>query len=453
MMKKLGRNDPCHCGSGLKYKKCCLNKDEGNNVTRITQTIPKPPANIIEDKLTWDNDLHKSIATYFFNQTASLYETDEIHQVIQMWNKYANTVDPVTKKIGVYPAALEYILCQIFGYTTTQSELAAKYDVSVNTLSQRANQIFSFLDELLPQLPNESSHGISPASPLSKMGMEREMQRIHTLLDEQDFGTLEEANAFLQQNLNTKPAKRKSLSKSEQAAELLYAAWDEPNPKQRIKMAQEALLLDPNSVDAYNILAECAAASLKDAAFYYKQGMLAGEQSFGEAFFKEHKGHFWLHAPTRPYMRAKKGYAEAHAGLGNMPEAIKHYNELLELNPNDNQGVRELLLSAYIETADWKSAAKLIQQFDEDGSAAFNYSRILVEYGLKGQSPELTKLIKKAIGHNPYVPAYLQGKKRLPREMPEYTGYGDDREAIVYAHISRHLWLIRPELLQLLSTK
>lgn len=22
---KLGRNDPCHCGSGKKYKKCCLN--------------------------------------------------------------------------------------------------------------------------------------------------------------------------------------------------------------------------------------------------------------------------------------------------------------------------------------------------------------------------------------------------------------------------------------------
>ena len=22
----IGRNDPCHCGSGRKYKKCCLNK-------------------------------------------------------------------------------------------------------------------------------------------------------------------------------------------------------------------------------------------------------------------------------------------------------------------------------------------------------------------------------------------------------------------------------------------
>ncbi len=27
MTKKIGRNDPCYCGSGKKYKKCCLVKD------------------------------------------------------------------------------------------------------------------------------------------------------------------------------------------------------------------------------------------------------------------------------------------------------------------------------------------------------------------------------------------------------------------------------------------
>jgi tetratricopeptide (TPR) repeat protein len=27
-MAKTGRNDPCHCGSGKKYKRCCLQKDE-----------------------------------------------------------------------------------------------------------------------------------------------------------------------------------------------------------------------------------------------------------------------------------------------------------------------------------------------------------------------------------------------------------------------------------------
>jgi hypothetical protein len=26
--KELGRNEPCHCGSGKKYKACCLDKDE-----------------------------------------------------------------------------------------------------------------------------------------------------------------------------------------------------------------------------------------------------------------------------------------------------------------------------------------------------------------------------------------------------------------------------------------
>ena len=26
--KKIGPNDPCHCGSGQKYKKCCMQKDK-----------------------------------------------------------------------------------------------------------------------------------------------------------------------------------------------------------------------------------------------------------------------------------------------------------------------------------------------------------------------------------------------------------------------------------------
>jgi hypothetical protein len=29
-MGKIGRNEPCPCGSGLKYKKCCLQKESGS---------------------------------------------------------------------------------------------------------------------------------------------------------------------------------------------------------------------------------------------------------------------------------------------------------------------------------------------------------------------------------------------------------------------------------------
>lgn len=27
---KIGRNDPCPCGSGKRYKKCCLHRDQGD---------------------------------------------------------------------------------------------------------------------------------------------------------------------------------------------------------------------------------------------------------------------------------------------------------------------------------------------------------------------------------------------------------------------------------------
>lgn len=32
-----GRNDPCHCGSGRKYKHCCLDKDEAS--TRAAEAV------------------------------------------------------------------------------------------------------------------------------------------------------------------------------------------------------------------------------------------------------------------------------------------------------------------------------------------------------------------------------------------------------------------------------
>jgi|LSQX01.2.fsa_nt_gb hypothetical protein len=33
-MRKIGRNEPCPCGSGKKYKKCCL-----NNPQRLVQPM------------------------------------------------------------------------------------------------------------------------------------------------------------------------------------------------------------------------------------------------------------------------------------------------------------------------------------------------------------------------------------------------------------------------------
>jgi tetratricopeptide (TPR) repeat protein len=456
-MQKLGRNDPCHCGSGNKYKRCCLLKDEATNVTRI---IPKASSSyysipdLINKELHWGNELHRLIAVHFFNNTEGLYPPLEIEQAIRIWNEYSTAEMPLTTKAGVFPAVLEYCLCVNYEHEITQSQLAKKYNVSAATISQRFNQMMDYFDLVDYQSGITAQQMDAPLT--SKLGMEQTMREMSNLLEDQNFTSLDEVNEFMNRQLNgsgPKPTSNKKISKKDQAQDLLYSAWDEPNPKKRIQVAQQALELYPDSADAYNILAENAAHSLKETAYFYKQGMLAGERDLGEAFFKEHQGHFWGFVPTRPYMRAKKGYAETCSLMENQSEAIKHYIELLELNPNDNQGVRELLLIAYLELNEWKKCAALIKQYDEDHSASFNYSRVLIEYGLHGMSAKLGLLLKEAIQQNTHVLKYLLGKKKIPRQMPEYIGYGDDSEAIVYAHINHHLWQSRPELLRWLASK
>ena len=48
-MAKVGRNDPCPCGSGKKYKRCCLEKDEA--AARALAAAPPAVAEEIADKL------------------------------------------------------------------------------------------------------------------------------------------------------------------------------------------------------------------------------------------------------------------------------------------------------------------------------------------------------------------------------------------------------------------
>ena len=56
-MKKVGRNDPCPCGSGRKYKKCCLSKDSQAPfapLERFDVPITNKPASINHHLISTD---------------------------------------------------------------------------------------------------------------------------------------------------------------------------------------------------------------------------------------------------------------------------------------------------------------------------------------------------------------------------------------------------------------
>jgi len=75
-----------------------------------------------------------------------------------------------------------------------------------------------------------------------------------------------------------------------------------------------------------------------------------------------------------------------------------------------------------------------------------------VEYGLKPNSAKLPGLVKAAHDANKHVIPLLLGKTKLPASMPEFHGFGDKSEAVIYVHIAKHLWQSRPALLQMLQT-
>jgi tetratricopeptide (TPR) repeat protein len=229
----------------------------------------------------------------------------------------------------------------------------------------------------------------------------------------------------------------------DQAQELMYDAWDELDRKERVKLARKALRICPDCADAYNLLAVDVRRTKKQTLEYYEKAVAAGERALGEETFEELTGQFWGFMETRPYMRARAALAEMLWILRRRKEAVEHISDMLRLNPGDNQGMRYILLGYLLEMRENEEAERLIQQYPNDGAAAWAYDRALLSYGLKGPSCESNRLGTYALRSNPHIPDYLTGKKEIPQCLPAYLGVGDENEAIFYA--ADHWWLWRRE--------
>jgi hypothetical protein len=221
------------------------------------------------------------------------------------------------------------------------------------------------------------------------------------------------------------------------AQQVMYRAWEETNPAKRITLAHEALSLSADCADAYVLLAQEEADTVKRALELYKQGMEAGARALGEKYFRENAGYFWGLLETRPYMRARQGLAETLWRLKRYEEAIEHYRELLHLNPGDNQGNRYALLDLLIQIERYEEARTSLKQYGDEWSAVWLYSRALLEFQKRGASAAAKKTLQQAVEENPFVPAYLIGQKKVPNRRVDYYGWGDESEAVYYA--SEHL--------------
>ena len=163
------------------------------------------------------------------------------------------------------------------------------------------------------------------------------------------------------------------------AQALLRRAFGEDDLDRRVELAKQALDACPDCADAYVLLAE-QAPRRKEALALYEQGAAAGERALGEQTFRDEAGRFWGLLHTRPYMRARLGLAHALWTAGRRDEAVGHARELLRLNPGDNQGVRYTLAAWLLALDRDDELAGLLEQYPDEGTAAWAYNRALLAF-------------------------------------------------------------------------
>ena len=225
---------------------------------------------------------------------------------------------------------------------------------------------------------------------------------------------------------------RRGESALDAAQSVMYDAWDAPTKQKRVALARKALQLSPLCADAYVLLAEDTARSVAEAIDIYRKGVEAGELALGEEAFEHDVGHFWGILETRPFMRARSGLAQALWFMGEREEAIAHYRDMLRLNPNDNQGIRYLLVACLMEMGRDEDLDALLKEYDGDGSAAWTFTQALASFRREGNTEGSRALLAAALASNAHVPDYLLGERTLPRTAPEDMTMGGEDEAAEY---------------------
>ncbi len=301
--------------------------------------------------------------------------------------------------------------------------------------------------------PSGSAGGRRLSVPMATMDrrlMERFHRAIGRLTAGREFESPEAYAAFVEEarcsgKLNWENlAPGEDATPEDRAQELTYQAIEETSPKRRIGLAQEALRLWPDCVDALLLLAEESASSREEIETLFRRAVEAGERTLGEVMFREERGHFWGIPETRPYMRARASLAEWLWLTDRHSEAIAHWRGLLELNPCDNQGTRYDLLAALLLARRLDEAGTLLREYPDDAGCEWFYGKI-VYHSLSNDPSAARRAANDALDRNPNVFEYFAGVKKLPARLPDAFAIGSAEEAQAYVAQNLKLWQSCPD--------
>ncbi|HOL21552.1 MAG TPA: hypothetical protein PLQ41_01690 [bacterium] len=178
-----------------------------------------------------------------------------------------------------------------------------------------------------------------------------------------------------------------------------------------------------------------------ESAFYiWGQAIRLGKKAFPDKFKLGRDRLEWGFLNNRPFLRCMHAYGLSLLERGNKKEALSIFEEILLLNPNDNQGVRELVVDLYFSFQQPEKVLEICRLYPDDIIPGVLYGRPLALFQLN-RKEEATEHLEKAVKLSPLIARELLKKKhKRPLIHPDMVTVGGEDEAYLYWEGSRNFW-------------
>lgn len=302
------------------------------------------------------------------------------------------------------------------------------------------------------------------------------MKLIQKAMMAQGIQTPAELEKFLNERIVGKPldelaeefADEGPKTELDRAEFLMDGLAEDASPEESLHTAKQALELSPYCVAAWLELAvweEDPAKALE----FCDHGIEKGRVRFDGLIEALDAGQgIWGWIEARDFMRLLHERATRLEGLGDLEQALEVYQEMLSLNPGDNQGVRGDMLRLLMVFRRLEDARRLLNRFPTDPLPDMAYGRALLcivetvdrtgykmpEKGAAGKpstpsalakslSPafqDAIKEMKKAVKGNPFVPLMMREPQIMGVEIDDMVVFGGPFEAAIYTQKWAAIW-------------
>jgi len=230
--------------------------------------------------------------------------------------------------------------------------------------------------------------------------------------------------------------------------------WQTGHTRSAEKIYKEIIAEFPGFIDVYHHLGLLYEESGRDRLAFenWLKGYQIGKTCFPHNFTPGKDLLPWAFLENRPFLRCTHAFGLCFFDGGNLAKAMELFEFIISANPNDNQGIRALLVEGYLKTGNYRAVLDLCGKYKGDPTVELTYGKpyALFKLGDKGKA---SLLLREAIQFSPKVAKELLKKRHIPPKSlhPDRYTVGGDDEAFYYWERSGILWEdpeIKPWLMQ-----